>query len=202
MNESAWMDAALALDCDLQCVDLSTATDGIQRRKVLLDSDESDIESLSAFLDEMEQLDTAALMPFESAAARDAASAWQSLYHQPYLPDLSGASAAVAMAPPPVHKKKISSTERRKRDKAELLERLVQLELRLHDLQADKQKLHSQFDGERQREQSETQRVLDTNLRIRQALALEQDRASQVTSLLDQLRAPMQVRLLVRSAEK
>lgn len=182
-----WMDAAFALD-ELHCEPgfAKAAVDGMQQRKVLADGG-SDLEMISAFLDEMAQLDMEQLVSFENAAS-DAT--WQSFHQHPDPPALSANAAATAA---PVRKKKMSSTERRKRDKAELLERLVQLELQLQGHQTDKQQLDSQFDNERQREQRETHRVLDRNLRIRQALTLEQDRSSEVTTLLNQLRAPMQV---------
>lgn len=183
--QSSWMDAAFALDelhCDPDFAELKAAVDDMQRRKVLGPGG-SDIETLSAFLDEMEQLDIESLMPASDA------STLQSLCQPPILDASTDAGAVV----PPARKKKLSSTERQKRNKAELLERLVQLQLQLQGLQTEQQQMNAQYDVERQREQHETQRTVDTNLQIRQALMLEQNRSGQVAMLLNQLSTPMKV---------
>lgn len=157
--------------------EVKAAAGGMQQRKMLL-SDGSDLETLSLFLDEMEQLDLEALMSFGTSL------------RPPSSPQAFAAANATA---PPVRNKKLSSTERRKRDKEQLLERLVQLQLQLQGLETEQLQINAQYDLERQRQQCETLRVLDTNLRIRQALTREQSRAIEMFTLLNQLKGSTQV---------
>lgn len=180
---SPWMNAAFALDelhSDPQFGELKALVDELQRRKVLA-SDRPDNETLSAFLDEMEQLDVEIAMSIEELE--------MSMICQTPEP--------VATAPPPcTRKKKISSTERRKREKALLLDSIDQLQLQLEGAIVEKQQqlLPTDWRHRAQEEWCDREHMVHENLQIRRALALEQSYAGTVALLLHQLNASMEVR--------
>lgn len=183
---SPWMDAAFALDelhSDPHFGELKALVDELQRRKVLA-SDGPDSETISAFLDEMELLDMEIAMPQEELE--------MSMRYQSPEP-----LAASPPLPRPSRKKKISSTERRKREKATLLDSIDQLQLQLEGAMVKKQQLHADWRHRAQDERCDREHSVLEHVKIRRALALEQSYAGTVALLLHQLNASMQVHCLV-----
>lgn len=94
-------------------------------------------------------------------------------------------------------KRKLSTTERRKQEKALLLEALAQLQQQAQyiktQLLQDQPTRNFQLELQAQRERDETQRKLHENYQIWVSIAREQRFAGRVTKLLDQLNAPVKV---------
>lgn len=181
MDESAtqppWMDDAASVSSDLHLAEPTTCDEMQQHRAFV-----SDIEAIRAFLDEIEPLYKDSTGTIKSELARQNADE------------------------PPVKavKKKLSTTERQKREKAKLLESLEQLQLQIQDVKIKQQHQAQRTQEHLKHERSEAQRALDENLEILDALAREESRASRLAAtLLQQSRGPLKVsRSLFRAPVK
>lgn len=176
---SPWMDAAFALDelhNDPLFGELKTLVDEFQRRKVLA-SDEPGNETLSAFLNEMEQLDVEMTMQIDEPAACKSPTAFDSV-------DPTALRRK---------KKKVSSTERRKQEKARLLSSIDELQRQLEEATSGKEQVHVDWVHRALNEWSDKEQKLRENQQIRRALALEQSYAGTVALLLHQLSATTKV---------
>lgn len=93
---------------------------------------------------------------------------------------------------PTERKKKMSSTERRKRDRLQLLDSVEQLQCQLESLkteqQSAQQELQTQHTG-----LFDTEQKLRDNFQIQHAVAREADRVSQANMLLQQMSNPLKV---------
>lgn len=94
---------------------------------------------------------------------------------------------------PTASKKKLTSTERRKRDRVLLLDSVAQLRLQLDGIKAGHQLTQQQHWNQHSKLLCDMEPCLLDKFRIRHALACEDDRAGQAAMLLQQMSNPMKV---------
>lgn len=183
------LNAAFALDefrSQPEFAELKALVDRMQQWQVLA-PDESDFETLSAFLKEMQQLDA---QPFGSKTRQS----WSSCFGAP------------PVAAPQADKRPMTSTERRKQEKASLVESIKELQLQLKETMQRNQALRQELLQTKWRHQTEkeaweTERRIYETMQLRRAVGFEQGYADAVDLLLSQLNASIQVRSLLTLLE-
>lgn len=200
-----WMDAAFALDelhQDLDFRAMAAEVDALEQPKSPVVT--VGLDTLSTFLSEMEQLDDDGLLAVLPQHETASSASWKLVLdlEDPAAALAAAAGASVAMENRNLKtmskKKKMSSSQRTKRDKLALEDTISQLETEIKRISAEYKKqlapINDRWKPIIRHELYQMERVTATQRRLHRLIQTQQGKSAKVRDLLAQMRTQMLVR--------